>query len=606
MRRICKECGKEFDTSSSRRVYCYDQHYRTCKVCSRSFLVENCNSDKHTCSEECRRKAISSAEVYRTPRFKCTCILCNKEFLSAHPNGKLCPDKHYRICKVCGEQFEVADVADIAKLTCSKECRYQLSQDTWNQNSDAHIAKRNSTMLSRYGVINALQLPEYKEKAKQTNLARYGEISFTKTNEFLEKVKTTNRKRYGKDWYMQTPEYKERSIATCMRKYGVTNVSKSEKFIADKMNCPEKLQELMKFREDPEAYIHKHFTEEYPTLAQLSELCGIRESSIGEIIAKYNLKHLIRFNYSKMEDEVFNFLINYLPEEDIIRNTFKVITPYELDIYLPKYNIAIECDPTWTHNANLGIFDNEPIPQNYHKIKTDLCESKNIRLIHLFGYDWINHKDTCKSIILNAIGKTPVKYYARKLIIREVPGNIAYQFLEDNHRQGGVNCKIRLGLYDKDELLSLMTFSTMRHTIGTGNDNTQDCWELVRFCNKNYASVVGGASKLLKHFITKYRPREIRSFSDRAHTSGKLYSILGFSELRRSDYGYVWVNLSTDKAYSRFNSQKRNIKQFLKDDSIDLAKTEVQIMVEHGFVQVFDSGTITWQMILDTGKEDIA
>ena len=108
-------------------------------------------------------------------------------------------------------------------------------------------------------------------------------------------------------------------------------------------------------------------------------------------------------------------------------------------------------------------------------------------------------------------------------------------------------------------------------------------------------SVVGGASKLFKHFIRIYNPKRIRSFSDRAHTKGTLYSNLGFIELRRSDPGYVWVNLATDKAYNRVNSQKQNIKKFLQDDSIDLTQSEKQIMEAHRFAQVFDSGTITWQ-----------
>lgn len=57
----------------------------------------------------------------------------------------------------------------------------------------------------------------------------------------------------------------------------------------------------------------------------------------------------------------------------------------------------------------------------------------------------------------------------------------------------------------------------------------------------------------------------------------------------------MWVNLKSDKSFSRNNAQKKNIRTFLKDETIDMSKTEKQIMEEHGFVQVFDSGTITWE-----------
>jgi hypothetical protein len=74
-----------------------------------------------------------------------------------------------------------------------------------------------------------------------------------------------------------------------------------------------------------------------------------------------------------------------------------------------------------------------------------------------------------------------------------------------------------------------------------------------------------------------------------------LYAILGFKEVRRSDANYVRVNITDDVAYHRMNAQKRNIRKFLQDPEIDLSLTEKQIMEAHGFAQVFDSGTITWE-----------
>ena len=135
----------------------------------------------------------------------------------------------------------------------------------------------------------------------------------------------------------------------------------------------------------------------------------------------------------------------------------------------------------------------------------------------------------------------------------------------------------------------------MRSTIGTSSEDLTDCYELVRFCSTRNTSVVGAASKLFSHFCNQYAPKRIRSFSDRAHTSGKLYQQLKFTEIRRSDPGYVWVNIYNDKAYHRVNAQKHNLKKFLNDDSIDLSQTEAEIMISHNFVQVFDSGTITWE-----------
>ena len=92
-----------------------------------------------------------------------------------------------------------------------------------------------------------------------------------------------------------------------------------------------------------------------------------------------------------------------------------------------------------------------------------------------------------------------------------------------------------------------------------------------------------------------YDPVQIRSFSDRAHTKGILYEKLGFYELRRSEPGYVWVDFTTDSAINRVSAQKSNLRKFLHDDNVDLTLSESQIMTQHGFVKVCDSGTITWE-----------
>ena len=139
-----------------------------------------------------------------------------------------------------------------------------------------------------------------------------------------------------------------------------------------------------------------------------------------------------------------------------------------------------------------------------------------------------------------------------------------------------------------------MTFGKLRNTMGKQLNSDND-WELVRFCNLLNTTVVGGASKLFKHFVDIVQPNKIVSFSDRAHTRGTLYGKLGFQHTAESDPSYVWVDSHDDAAYNRVNAQKRNLKQFLHDPDVDLTKTETQIMIEHGFVQVFDSGTIRWE-----------
>ena len=70
-------------------------------------------------------------------------------------------------------------------------------------------------------------------------------------------------------------------------------------------------------------------------------------------------------------------------------------------------------------------------------------------------------------MILNKLGKTPTKIYARKCEIREITDNkLVREFLDENHIQGFIGSKIRLGLFYENELVSLMMFGKRRVAMG--------------------------------------------------------------------------------------------------------------------------------------------
>lgn len=164
--KICKECGKPFETESNRRLFCYSDHYRTCTVCGERFFIPNDKlaGGRTTCSEKCRRKAISNSDVYKTPRFKCKCILCGKEFLSTSSGAKVCNGDHIAECVICGAHFHLSHQQAISGTsTCSKKCKYEL-------------IKR--TNIEKYGVDTIFKSPEYQEKINKTMLSKYGVLNY--------------------------------------------------------------------------------------------------------------------------------------------------------------------------------------------------------------------------------------------------------------------------------------------------------------------------------------------------------------------------------------------------------------------------------------------
>lgn len=76
------------------------------------------------------------------------------------------------------------------------------------------------------------------------------------------------------------------------------------------------------------------------------------------------------------------------PDTKIITNSRKIIPPYELDVYLPNLDIAIEFNGTYWHSDKVVQQNKGMSADAYHQMKTDMCNSKNIDLIHVKEEDW--------------------------------------------------------------------------------------------------------------------------------------------------------------------------------------------------------------------------
>lgn len=508
--------------------------------------------------------------------------------------GKVCIDKMKRSYEAAtGYEHPSQDPKVQAKVNATNQARYGVDRPL--QNSDI---RENSTEIwkSQYGV-GGDKHDDLLEKRRASLFEHFGVHEMFEKGAVRTKIEEEYKARTGYDYPTQNPEVIAKMRESCQGRYGEYHPMKSPEMISRYILNPDKIEVWTAFKEDPKAYLSNR--PDKPTLFKLSEELGVHPTTIGYLIHDNQLEDYITYGPNKHtipEQEVIEELYKIDPSLVIVQNDRKLIYPYEIDVVLPDYDIGIEVDPTATHNHTLNVYDGgKGLPITYHQMKSNMCQTNGMFLYHIFGYDWSHNKDVVVSMLKNLLHKNDIIVYARKCDVREVSSKDAVEFLNSNHRQKFAAAPIRLGLYHNDELVSLMTFGKMRHTIGTGNEDLSDCYELVRFCNKTNTSVVGGASRLFKHFVDTYHPNRIRSFSDIAHTRGKLYETLGFKDIRHSDPNYVWVDWNTDRAYHRTNAQKQNICQFLHDDTIDLSKSESEIMIEHGFVQFYDCGTILWE-----------
>jgi len=274
---------------------------------------------------------------------------------------------------------------------------------------------------------------------------------------------------------------------------------------------------------------------------------------------------------SIQEQEVVAFLSTY--NISVYPNTRNVISPKEIDIFLPEYNLGIEYNGLYWHS---NIYKSP----NYHQEKTELASQLGLQLIHIFEDEWVNNTDIVKSRLQSLIGRSDNKIFARKCQVREVDSKTANQFLKQTHLQGTGRSNIRIGLYYNDQLVSLMTF--------LNNDISKNVkgWELNRFCSVLNTNIIGSAGKLFSYFVKKYNPELITSFSDRRWSNETaVYSKLGFEFIHNTVPNYWYFMPSECKRYHRYSLRK----------PANSILSEKQLREQQGYLRIYDCGSTRWQ-----------
>jgi hypothetical protein len=465
-------------------------------------------------------------------------------------------------CVNCGEEVPFRNRLDKPYGEfCSLQC--------FNSNKEEMIKRQKNTFQRKYNVDFYPQTTNFGSKQKLTKLLKYGNENFNN----IEKIKKTKELRYFDPKYNNITQYKQ----TCLKKYGNENYSKSDEYKKRSYEIYSNLYPELKFGKSSNSNIEL-ICSECKNTSEVSKQLIYERSKRNHIVCP--ICNPIGFkNRSHHENELCEFLeslnINYQT------NTKIGDKKIEVDILIPTHNIGIEINGVYWHNE---LFKDE----NFHLDKSKYCNEYGIELIHIFEDEWIYKKSIVKSIILNKLGKVLNRIYARQCEVKELSSTDTINFLNENHIQGEVKSKVRLGLYYKNELISVMSFSKGRIIMGGKKEE----WELNRFCNILNYVVIGGASKLLNFFIKNYNPTKIVSYSDNRIFNGKMYESLGFKKISISKPNYWYVINGIRK--HRFNFRK----SMLVKQGYDVNKTEKGIMFELKKYRIYDCGNTRWEYVL--------
>lgn len=582
MKKICQQCGKEYD---------YTHH--------------NDGTYKQYCCLQCKEIAKKLKEIEKNAPKKLICQHCSKEYIwenkgnwnknneqviikgKNHSNDVVDSKKY--CCYECGkahirEKVKATNLKrygseNAMKAKCIKtRLKESLAKRTIEQKEETK-KKRINTCLEKYGVEHISQSEPIKEKAKnalkntykqkgeeikrkveKTCLKRYGVTSTNKLESTKQKSKETCLKKYGVEFAGQSEQLRKKIEETNLKKYGV-RIASCNKTIANKIK--EKLSK--KYKEEKETILSK-----------------VRQTCLE----KYGVE------YPCLREEARNKLtcissVNKNFYNKLIRNNINA----ELEFSLKRYaydikidTVFIEIDPIFTHNSShdimLGNYCVHPKSSTYHQEKSLYALNNGYHCIHL--WDWDDEDKIIEML------KEKEALYARKLCIKVPTLEETALFLAQYHLQGScMGQDIRFGLYKGDELVELMTFGKPRY-------NKKYQYELLRLCTKAGYKVIGGAEKLFNHFIKEYNPESVISYCDNSKFKGDVYKKLGMT---LKDYGKPskhWFNPITCRHITDNLLRQRGYSQLHKDKEHKKGENNEQLMLENGYLEIYDCGQSTY------------
>lgn len=469
----CKICGKETKTARSLSTHItkdhsgqkdyYDKYIdpnaqKTCNICSRPLkfinLIHgyslNCSHQDDIECKICGRTFSKNGplEFHIQKGHKVKVKDYYDQFLKKPEEGH---------CLYCGKETKFLNLSSGYAKTCNRYCSNMYKYGVDNPAKSEVVKKKaKETAMRNHGGFG-LASPEIKKKVQQTNIERYGVKSPFEAESVKEKIKQTNLDRYGAENVFASEYGKQKIRETNLEKFGTESAMQSEEVKQTLRNNIEKRhgglgwasKSIKEKCENTKKDILNEYCEKNNLVAvadlNLSYPNGVKQEleyflyrgytfikqedieRAKELDAK--LIKTAKDYHSKYEAEMHEWLKSIYSGK-ICVNTRRIITPLELDFYIPDNNLALEFNGDYIHSVNYGK------SADYHLNKTKLCQEKGIRLIHIFEHEWLMKKDIIKSIISSALGIYKNKIYARECEIREVNSKEARIFLEENHLQG--------------------------------------------------------------------------------------------------------------------------------------------------------------------------
>ena len=244
---------------------------------------------------------------------------------------------------------------------------------------------------------------------------------------------------------------------------------------------------------------------------------------------------------SQGELDVRFYIQSLIPEEEVIGNTRAIITPLELDVYVPSKKFALEYNGLYWHSSASPAFK-----RGIHVVKKRAISTMGIKLLAIYEDEWndLGKRALIKSMIRWRIGAfCGTKIRASDLELVRLDKNRDFEaFFERNHIDGHVRASYAYALAYEGKIISC---ASVRR-----NHNSE--LEIARLATDYDYHVYGGVTKLLSAL-----PKPIVSYSNNRLSDGAIYSSLGFTEITSTTNPSYWYTDLKERIW-RFQCRRIN------------------------------------------------
>lgn len=336
------------------------------------------------------------------------CEICKKQIKSScalskhiHSKHKLLPQQYYDmfykkdnegICLTCGKNTPFLKISKGYQRHCSAKCAQndlQVDNIFRNNNPQKNSAireKTNQTCQIKYGGNSSLCDKIVKEKSKQTMINKFGVENIYQLPEIQLKARINS---HTQGANMKREQMKRENVRKLAKEIDAIYV-----------------QDLLDMTKSSGWYqIGIVNTIKYKNHIFVSN------ADIQTVLDYDNNSYKV---YSINEKKIVS-AIQEIYNGKIIENSKKIISPKELDIFLPDLNLAIEYNGIYFHSSLTNT------PKDYHLKKSLLCKEKGIRLIHIYEFEnLITQIELLKSLILG-VDKYPKTDFNKNNFLLNIP-----------------------------------------------------------------------------------------------------------------------------------------------------------------------------------------